>query len=291
MDTLAFVDEAGARGFSRNLTEDRDNEVALFCALVFPADRIDTFRARFEPGYNNFIAAKPEGEKAHITDAFKPGNEEWAAVADEVRSEFYNLVAELEIPIIYEARRLNIERSGHERLEELTAEARASRRSNIKASHRASQSRVEEQLIIGLTLKLDAFCEDFSRQRVDLYFDEIDEPLAKVYRAAIDVTRHVGDKTTTVKGWDPDAKKPVTGEIHIKAQAPIPLDVRFVGDLHVAGKSDPLVLATDVVANSLHYHLRSLPDDAYLNRPSSISGWVLAERVYGVREDAIEDLI
>ena len=291
VDTLAFVDEAGARGLSRNLTDDRDAEIALVCSLVFPADRIDTFRARFEPGYNRFIEAKPEAEKAHITDAFRPGNEEWAVVANEVRTEFYGLVTELQIPIIYEARRLETERSGHERLEELTASARATRRSNIKVPRRPSQSRVEEQLIIGLTLKLDAFCEDATRQRVDLYFDEIDAPLAKIYRAAMDVTRQVGNSTTTVKGWDPDAQKPVTGEIRIKAHASFPLDVRFVGDLHVAGKSDPLVLATDVVANALHYHLRSLPDDAYLNRPTSIAGWVLAERVYGVRDNAIEDLI
>ena len=44
-DTLAFVDEAGARGFSRKLPSARDHEVALMCALLFPAKRIEEFRS------------------------------------------------------------------------------------------------------------------------------------------------------------------------------------------------------------------------------------------------------
>ena len=76
----------------------------------------------------------------------------------------------------------------------------------------------------------------------------------------------------------------------VPAFAPQKADTRFLGELHVARKQDPLVLATDTVANSLYDYLVGLPATAYLNRPQSIAGWELKDRVYGAGDDAIEDI-
>lgn len=290
-DTLAFIDESGARGYSRKLTSARDHELGLMCALLIPARRVEEFRNALRSGYERFLDAMPDGAKPHITDAFMPGNEHWGTVACSVRSEFHGLIRCLQIPVIYEARRLAVERNSYERREHLVSKAKVSRRSTIRISDRVSQSRVEDQLVLGLALKLDAFCEEFRRRRVDLLFDKIDGKTIRDYRAVVDRTRNIGRSRHIVRGWDPETKSQVRGEISFEAHAPFPLNTRFLGELHVMGKTDPLMLAVDIIANSLYNHLLRLPPGAFLNHPSSIDGWELKDRVYGVIDNAIEDII
>lgn len=290
-DTLAFVDESGARGYSRKLTPARDYELGLVCALLIPAPRVEDFREAFRPGYQRFREAMPDGAKVHITDAFAPGNERWASVAKSVRSEFHGLIRRLEIPVIYEARRLAVDRDTYELQENLTTQAKAARRSPVRIPDRPNQATVEDTIVLGLALKLDAFCEEFDRRGVDLMFDELDAKVAQRYDNAVTRTRNIGRSIRHAKGWDPRTKSLVEGEISFRADAPFPLHTRFLGELRVAGKTGPLMLATDTVANSLYDHLVSLSVDDYLNRPRSIAGWELEDRVYGARDDAIGDII
>lgn len=84
----AYIDEAGARGKVRDLTAVRDHEFGLMSALVFSADMMDKAIERFTPGFDDFRKAMPAGAKVHFTDAFLPGNENWAAVANQVREDF-----------------------------------------------------------------------------------------------------------------------------------------------------------------------------------------------------------
>ncbi|MHB2210617.1 hypothetical protein [Methylobacterium sp. CM6257] len=292
-DVLAYVDEAGSKGLSRRLTAERDEEIGLFCSLSFPIERIDEMRARFVPGYDRFIAAMPAGAKPHITDAFKSGNEAWAEVARGVREEFFSIIQELMLPVIYEARRLRVDRETHEMHQSWLDEIKAARRSRIKVSQRPSDRRVEGSLMTGLSLKLDCLCADFSRKRVDVLFDETD--LAEIYQETVDRLRTLSSgRDYTFKGFDPDLKKPVVRKAKITmrvSSGDFPLDAVHLGTVRVVGKNDPLVLATDITANALLYHLSSLTPDTHLNRPESVAGWVLEERVYGAREDAIEDII
>ena len=83
--------------------------------------------------------------------------------------------------------------------------------------------------------------------------------------------------------------KRVEGTIAFHASAPFRVDTKFIGGIHVVGKAHPLVLAADIVTNHLAHHLRQLPGDAPLNAPSSVKGWVLQNRVWGVMENASED--
>jgi hypothetical protein len=105
-DIIAYVDEAGKKGFIRNLTADRDPKVALFAALLFPGSRINELHAAFEPAFTRF---KNEGgarlEKLHITEAYKPANEDLRPMAEEVRDEIVQLTDEMDAPI---AKRLNV---------------------------------------------------------------------------------------------------------------------------------------------------------------------------------------
>ena len=290
-DILAFIDESGARGYSRKLTSVRDHELGLMCALLIPAERIEEFRSAFQSGYERFLDAMPDGAKPHITDAFMSGNECWAIIARSVRSEFHWLTRCLQIPVIYEARRLAVERNSHERQERLVSQAKATHHSPIRISDHVNQSKIEDKLILGLAIKLDAFCEDIKRRRIDLLFDQIDDKMVQGYRVVVERARNIGKSRRVVKGWDPETKSQVRGEISLETYAPFLLETRFLGELYVVGKTDPLMLATDIVTNSLYDHLQSLAADAFLNRPSSIDGWTLEDRVYGVMDNAIDDII
>ena len=290
-DLLAFIDESGARGYSRKLETARDHEIGLMCALLIPAKHVENFRNDFRHGYKRFLDAMPDGAKLHITDAFMPGNECWATVACSVRSEFHGLIHRLQIPVVYDARRLAVERDSHKRQEDLVSQAKALRRSPIRIPDRPSQSKVEDGLVEGLALKLNAFCKDQGYQKVDLLFDKIDNKVAQRYHNVVDGTRNISKSNRVVKGWNLETESPVQGEISVMIHAPFLLDTRFLGELRVVGKMEPFILAADIVANSLYDHLLNLPSDAFLNRPSSIKEWDLESRVYGVRDNAIEDII
>ncbi len=278
-------------GYSRNLIADDDPKVGLMCCLAFPIEQLDEIRETYRDGFNRFCAAAPTGAKMHITDAFRPGNEAWAAVARIVRKEFFELIQSQQIPVIYDARRLVLSRVAYERLEALGTAARAARQSPIKIPERPNAEKIETQLIKGLTLKLDALATDLKRACIDLYFDEIDAELSRHYEQTIGGLRNISAINHEVKGWNPITKQQVKGNITFTIKAPFELDIKRIGKIKVVGKNDPLVLATDMVTNALNHHLNNIHADAKLNAPSSIESWTLGNRVYGVRDDAIEDII
>jgi hypothetical protein len=267
------------------------------CALVFePSSHVEAIKL-FTPGFEEFGKAKPPGAKLHITDAFRPGNEKWAAVASRVREDFLQLILRKRPMVIYAARRLGLSRVWHELRERVETDAKAATDSKVKiiGGNRPSDWRIDDDLIMGLTLRLDAFAEVASRQvrlkQIDLLFDETDEELAKRYAAAIKSTRNISTNVTKVPGWDSAQTKRVEGAIMSQVKnAPFRIDTTYLGGVHVVGKEHPLVLAADIVANYLGHHLGELPPTAPLNSPASISGWRLEERVWGVSDDASDDL-
>ena len=290
---IAFVDEAGEKGYSRKLTEARDDGIGVLCSLSFPSERLDEMRARFEPGYHRFVGACPSNAKPHIADAFVAGRERWADIAKVVRKEFFDLVLELELPVIYEARRARVDRQSHEHRSEMTERARAARRSSVRLTKRPDSTRLEEQLIIGLLLKLDALGETCGGRLIDLCFDETDH--LDLYRKQADRVSTIGQpKRRTVKGWDEDKKAPVSADwtFHFQAtNVDFRLEAAHIGDLSIIGKSDPFILVADMVANHLWRHLTKLPPEAQLNAPSSVAGWCLEDRVWATMDDGIQEFV
>lgn len=293
----AYIDEAGARGRVRELTPARDHEFGLMCALVFAPDTHAETIQLFTPGFERFRAAKPADAKLHITDAFKPGNEAWAEVAKEVRSEFVGLIKRKRPVIVYAARRLALSRIWHDTTDSAKATAKASRRSKIKitGADRPSDWRIEDDLITMLALRLDAFGEMTEQAHkapeVNLLFDETDKEVAERYEAAMARTANISARIEHVAGWDPSTSKRVQGTIAMQVKdTPFRIDTQYLGGIYVIGKEHPLVLAADIVTNYLAHHLGQLGTDAPLNAPSSIAGWELAERVWGVSDDASDDL-
>lgn len=296
----AYVDEAGEKGFLRNLSPDKDAAIALLAALVIPQLDSERFITAFTMPFEAFKAARPPGVGSlHITDAFTAGNEEWASVARRVRSDIFNLIETLQIPLVYDARRLQVARRSFEFAETLKNQSRSMRRSDIKISNRPSGERLEETCMIGLLLKLDALAENCAIEKVDLFTDYMDSSITQSFESTMERARSIGNaKERVVKGWDPKTRTKVQGTIQLSVSAKDFVDdaeetlhAQHIGDLVVVGKDNPMVFAADVVVNGLYHHLRSLAVDAPLNHPSSIEGWFLKSRVLGVRDNAFEDHI
>lgn len=125
----AYVDEAGARGLVRNLTPARDHEFGLMCAVLFEPDGHAKVIQNFTPSFEKFRAAMLPGAKLHITDAFKPGNEAWRAVAEAVRDDYLNLLESTRPMVIYAARRLRLSREAHGRSEDMQAKVHREQKS------------------------------------------------------------------------------------------------------------------------------------------------------------------
>jgi len=292
VNAVAFIDEAGEKGYVRKLDPQRDQAIGLLGALVFPEHRLDEFKATFAPPFERF---KREGgaqlKKLHITEAFRPGNENLRPMATEVRNTVFDLVRSRQVPVVYCARRMRLPREAHERLEDLKNAAKAARRAtHIKIPDRPSADRVEEDLMTGLALRLDEFAAAAGFAKIDLMTDDMDCPILEGLKKAVDRTRSISSSRTIVKAFDINTRQQVQGKISVSVpNPPFELDAQHLGRVEIVGKDDPLVFATDIVVNALADHLASLPSDAPLNAPSSIAGWVLGDRVWGVAVGMAED--
>jgi len=296
MKAIAYVDEAGAKGMLNNLTETRDAQISVISALVLPRDNRD-YQTAFTVPFERFKQALPnEKARLHITDAFTKAPDgslrfpAWAEAARLSREEIFALIETFRIPIVYDARRLGVARATHEMSMKMISQAR--RLAGISTME-SSEERVEESMMIGLALKLDAFAEDFSIERVDLHTDHLDEDILRLFEASVDATRKIVGSNVEVAGkHDPSIVNCFSMTVrNADGSDLLGINARFLGDLVLIGKHDPLIFAADVVANFLHYYLKSLDENAPLNSPASISGWRLGHLSFGHRQDAFEDLI
>lgn len=292
VDVVSFVDEAGLSGLLRNLTSARDQEVAVMCALPVPTEHVDLLRARMRPLFDTFCSAAPENAKLHITAAFESGREDWRVVAEAVREDIFAVMREIGLRVVYAARRGRLAREHHERLaqfKDATPSSGSNPRSNyaVPGQNRPSDEIVLEQVIVDLALQMDAFMEVAEKNRSDFHFDQIDRSLAERYTRMIERTRNISFHRHEVKARNLATGKDEVRVIEMRVQAGASLDTTHVGKIVVAGKTDPLVFAADVVANSLWRHLKRLPADAPLHAQSSLVGWPLEPiTFYDRRPDA-----
>lgn len=291
MNGTAYVDEAGEKGLVRRVTDGRDTTFGVMCAVLIMDSVLEDIRTEFQPYYAKFKEAAPEGSKIHITDAFASENKEWAKIAEQVREAAFKILDRDGCVILYDARRLKVIRESFEAEEELVNAARQSQCSDVRVYERSESQRIDDQLVEGLILKVDAYAEDHEVAQIDILFDEIDPSVEQGYQQVLGETKALEYREYQVKGWDLKKKKQVSGKITMKVDAPFPLDLKHIGSMKVVGKLDPLVLLADIVTNTLNHHLSSLAPSMPLNAPSSVCAWRLKHMVWGVRDGAIEDLI
>lgn len=289
---IAYVDEAGRFGLVRDITPDDDHLIAVLAAVVFEPEQRERAIHDLTPPFEAFKRAAPLGAKLHITDAFAPGNEEWAAVAREVRETYLSTLACLSCPIIYAARRHRIARWLRDTLDH-AIEAYPAPPSPIRVigSERPDPERIEDTVMKYLALRLDAYADDHGIGLIDVIFDSTDDGVMRRYQAAVARTKSISSTVHTVHGWHRDDQKRVSATVRSTVSSSVPVDTQFVGKLLVSEKDDPLVLAADIAANSINHHLVKLAADAPLHIPETMQGWTLHHLLWGNRDSPIEDIL
>jgi hypothetical protein len=288
---LAFTDEAGRRGYVRDLKASTDTLISLMCSVLVPKPHIDRVRQAFQPAHKQFAAAAPTNAKLHITDAFKKGNDAWRPVAEQSRRQIFRAMHDNGVFLTFSACRMKVSREMHELLETLKANAKAQSRSEyvVQGSNRPSADQIDDDIVINLALMVEAFAEKFKAGAADFLFDELDRVVADRYQTIIASLRDIENKTEKVRARNLVTGKFVEGEIRFKA--PSGLNLKLVRNVEVVGKSDPIIFATDCVTNYLSWHLSQLADSAPLNETSSVSGWELAPLTFVAPANSLFDKI
>jgi len=277
---IAYIDESGQRGYERKFSEGQAHQLGLMASLIIPCELHDQIVDQFRPGFERFRDAAPAGARLHITDAWRRGNDGWATVAEAVREEFFNLIRTREIPIIYDARRVATARARHalhlaqdERLRTLPGT-----RADIPEF--VDEAQLDHRLIEGLLWKLKWLAGETGYDNLDLHFDGLQPDQMAQY---VDIMRTLNRANST------QGNPPIT--FTHTSNITLPLDAVTLNTPRIVGKDAPLILAVDMVANSLNRHLKDLPADAPLNIKSATTGWTLADRVLVSADVDISDIL
>jgi len=247
---ILACDESGAKGYA-----DRDEafagETGVFAGLMAPADFVDKVAPDFDAVAAQY--ATPDG-KLHITDLPPPKQ---AAL----RNEMFELIRAHKVPCFYEAIHVAGFHRAHNNLSTLVAQARAAHTGPVKVSGGAIKpSSLHVALFQGLYGKVLAFCceRDKTRLHIEVRTDRVDSPIVRNFEDVAHELLEVGAKITKVTGFDTQTNKVVTGSVTTTASGDyqLPVTVEHL-EIKVVDDRDGLVVAADVLANSLDYLFRT----------------------------------
>jgi hypothetical protein len=291
-DSVAYLDESGAKGYIRDLGAATDKAIGVLGALVVPTADLDALSAKLKPAFEHFrTACHGKIPKLHVTDAL--ASKELHDIAVAARDQIFSAILEGPTTVVYDALRLGrfrIRFAGQ--ASSRTAARMEGRNTSIQYSKNPSTDRIEHELMQGVAIKLDALAEDKGWSRMDLLTDRVDAAIEHCFGQSLTVVRSVAKNERKTHAFDRSTGLTVSRTIQFGIRGESSqYNVTRIATLTVLNETTPLSFAADVVTNSLCHHLRELPDDAPLNAPSSIQNWQLGRLAYGIRDDAIEDLI
>lgn len=292
-DARAYIDESGAKGFADN---PKPGEFGLLLAVVIPTAEEATLRAKLDPSFRTFKGTLPAGMKVHITDAITSCDASVKATAEATRDAFVQVAGAANLSVMYEALSARRFAPARDNLSALASSAKAVRRSDVRITAHAHRDRLDEELFVGLCVKIDCNAQEREFAHVGLVSDTLDPAIKDAYQRTLDSARGAGDRVDTVKGFELSSKTKVSGTIRVKTEVPTRSGfepaVTRLGDVAVQVAPDPLLLLADILANSLRYHLAQLDIDVDpLNAPASTVGWSLASKLWGQMDDYFMDAL
>jgi hypothetical protein len=119
-------------------------------------------------------------------------------------------------------------------------------------------------LFQGIYGKLIAFCMERGRTHlhIEVRTDNVDSPIVTEFEKTAQKLTDYGVTIKTVTGFHPVSRQVVRGTVTVgetPAAARLPVTIENL-ELRVVGDSDGLVVAADVLANSLHHLFATRPD-------------------------------
>lgn len=278
MKVIFACDESGAKGRA-NQKEQREGQVGVFAGILLDEEHLPAIKNDLEKAIEPF---RKIDAKLHITDL---------EVSDQeaLRQAVYKVITEKQLPCFWYAIHVEGYHSHHRTMEELVdAPVAAVRSANCRikvSNNRRKPESLHSELFIGLYGNMLAFIEERKPGKVDIEVrtDRVDKPIATEFRKKAERLLDNSPRTTTVKAFDSKNNEVVSSEIQFKAYWPKELEMRTkVTSLKVetVDDTDPIVVAADILANSLNYlFMNRRGEDVYkdLNRPSAISTHPLAK--------------
>jgi len=270
---ILACDESGAKGYA-DQDEQFPGQVGVFAGLFVPEERLAAAEQRLEAAIAPY---RGSNGKLHITDLtpVQQGG---------LRSDLFAAILELDLPCFWYAIHVAGFHAWHRKVEQLHEDARAEMalsnpNPRVKVgSHRENPESLHAILFTGLYAHIVAYIEERRPGPVDIVVrtDNVDAPIAKLFRQKAGDLLNTDPRTSSATGFDTLTRSVVRAEMRFEAEIPPELQVvTKVQSLIITpvGDEDPIVVAADVLANSLcHlFHKRSTQDlYAELNRPSAV---------------------
>lgn len=279
-----YCDESGAKGYA-DQNEAYPGEIGVFAGIMVPEECLATVKPVFDQ-----IAARymPESGKLHIADL---SPEQQGAIRDEL----FVAIKSTKLPCFWYAIHVaglhahhRLQKTLLEQQSEILRSARGGADPRIKrGSPREAPASMHVELFSGLYSHLVAFPFERGRQGVviEVRTDQVDTPLVKQFTEVADELLNEAPRVAKASAFDTHEKKVVTGSITTTVKYPPELNLSpQVSSLSIVTvpDSDGLVLAADVLANSLNYLFKTRSDaDLYgaLNCKSAIANHPLTSHL------------
>lgn len=262
---ILACDESGAKGYAdeNNLNTD---EIGVFAGIMVPSELLPTVQLDFDQLVVRYASA--DG-KLHITDLSKEAQEA-------LRNDTYELIRKYKLPCFYEAIHVAGFNNAHRHVVDTVDAARRRRNSTVKMSaNPVTSPSLHVMLFEGVFSKVVAFCTE--RKKLQLHIevrtDNVDEPIAKAFEEAARKLTDYGATVKKVTGFDTVTQKVMSGRVEVgpSPEAALPVTIENL-ELKTVDDSDGLVVAADVLANSLNHLFKNHPDEeryTALNTPEA----------------------
>lgn len=267
-----YCDESGAKGYA-NQDEAFPGEVGVFAGIMVPEECLATVKPAFDQ-----IAVRytPASGKLHIAD-LAPAQQE------ALRNELFAAIKNTKLPCFWYAIHVAGLHSHHQTFTKTLKQsaealrvARGGAEPRIKrGSPREEAASMHVELFSGLYSHLVAFLSERKRQSVaiEIRTDQVDTPLVQSFTEVAGDLLDNDPSVATATGFDIVEKRVVTGSVTTTVQWPPELDFSSVVrslSIVTMPDSDGLVLAADVLANSLNYLFKHRDADALYGPLNSI---------------------
>lgn len=283
MEEIVFVvDESGAKGYSSN-KEQYPGELGVVAGYMFPGELIEEVRAELHKLFQPFTV---DG-KLHITDLSSIQQEQ-------LRNVVFGFLERHCAPWVYEAIYVHGLHSAVSRSNEISEKTRKEAPSKIKFPDRPEIELLHAKIFSGAAFKAMAFGMDRGLQKfkITIITDRVDASIVKKFREEIDNLLGAGQEHSyEAKGYNTETNMVVREAYSIKVTVDEPWAIDLTGiDYEIRSENSPVTLVADVLANSVHYHLKKMqesnPTDD-LNCEKAISGHPLRCSLYGIMKGGI----
>lgn len=280
-------DESGGKGFS-DVPEKYDGEVGVFAGILLRGDKVDEARKQLQEVHDRYA---PSEGKYHIADLVN-------GVQEELRKAVFEVIIKNEINCFWHAIHVQGFHKWHTEqtanFNTMLAEFDDGTPKRIKTgSPRDKLESLHVHLFTGLYSAVVAYLEEAECTKVgiEIRSDNIDSTIVKDFEESKERLLSDDPMVVTKKGFDTVTKELVERTMTISTLLPEEYDLNIEiekSTIDTTGKDDPLVLAADVLANSLHYYFKTRgPNEKYrsLNSVSAVKHHPLRQLLHSTSVD------